>query len=169
MGIFGLGLVLYFIVKNRYIVSKKLSYSMIFGSLLTMLLFTQVKVDFLPTHIIYGILFVLLTYSLSLFQIRIVVNKVWMYIGKLSFSIYLTHFFVLRMVFFFVDKISLHLEWFTFYLLLFTLTLFFSILVSMITYNYIEKPFMKLGNNLITTIENSRKGKSLDVSDKISS
>ncbi|OAB48437.1 hypothetical protein PBAT_02055 [Paenibacillus antarcticus] len=49
-------------------------------------------------HFFYSLLFIVLTLILSKHDFYFIVNKVTMLIGKLSFSMYLTHFFLLDLV-----------------------------------------------------------------------
>ena len=48
-----------------------------------------------PHHIVAGALFGVFAYLLAQFPIRIIVNKLTIWFGKLSFSVYLIHFAVL--------------------------------------------------------------------------
>ena len=96
-----------------------------------------------------------LGWFLSVKPLKIFVNPVINYIGKISFSMYLVHFAVLHWMeeFHFVDFVSSELLNLTIrYLVLAT----FAIIISTVTYNLIEVPGQNLGKKLIRYFENKK-------------
>lgn len=111
-----------------------------------------------PIHFLYALLFLILIIALDLNSNKIIDNKVTMYLGEISFSMYLTQFLAIDIVRFFLRLTNLEatLNNNLFFVVLFGLSLILTVCFSFITYNFIEKPGNKLGNILIEKI-NSKK------------
>jgi peptidoglycan/LPS O-acetylase OafA/YrhL len=106
-----------------------------------------------PYHILYSLFFMMLIVLLSKKSYRLFVNPVMAYLGKISYSLYITHFFILTVLGYFhvfnlLEETSV---WTTLVNLLFRflLTLGISVIISSITYHYIERKFELLGKNII--------------------
>lgn len=104
-------------------------------------------------HFVISIGFLILMLLLSKGKLKFIVNRLSTYLGKVSYSAYLVHFAVL----FFIDRfgwISLfetedYLKSLLNFGIIFVSTLIVTIGISTITYKYIEKPLMKLGQKII--------------------
>jgi peptidoglycan/LPS O-acetylase OafA/YrhL len=102
--IFSLGILMYFIVsetegKNMPSGQILLVSSVVLLALLVNrvhLLLPDFVLLLLPDHILFGIAFLLLGVGLSRFRPTLIVNPVLMYLGKISFSLYMVHFGVLH-------------------------------------------------------------------------
>tara|TARA_R110001583_G_scaffold7158_5_gene35650 strand:+ start:20711 stop:21109 length:399 start_codon:yes stop_codon:yes gene_type:complete len=111
----------------------------------------QTYKNLLPPHVIYGIAFLILALSLHFSANRILVNKATVFIGKLSFSIYLVHFLIIeifKIVFTklpFIDLLQNDIKFTFAYLLVILLSCF----VSIFTYKVIEKPGINIGKMII--------------------
>ena len=93
--IFCLGILMYFIIIEKESLRNISGKSII---LFCALLFAQFGTGiqlFFPNYIIFGIGFLLLALALSAFEFRLIINSTVIYIGKISFSMYLVHFAVL--------------------------------------------------------------------------
>lgn len=117
---------------------------------------TKTLANLLPTHILFGISFFLLALSLHSWPNRMLVNQLTVFTGKLSFSIYLVHFAVIYFIkdnghelIFFQNK---DFELF----FIFFLIMSASILISMVTYRFIEKPGINFGNKVIDMLNKKR-------------
>jgi len=98
-----------------------------------------------------------LTHSLALKPNVLFVNRIICYIGKVSFSCYIFHFVVIRIVrqllragylpFFF--ELSAVMKLIIFYLI----TVGITVLFAFISYRYIEEPGIKLGRRIIRRME----------------
>ncbi|SHF07119.1 acyltransferase family protein [Dysgonomonas macrotermitis] len=111
-------------------------------------------------HVIYGIAFVFLGYALSLKEIKLFVNPITRYLGKISFSMYLMHFVVLHWMakwnlLNFVESSGSFLTSNLNFGIRFVILLFMSVLLSSISYRCIEKPFLELGRKIIRRIEST--------------
>lgn len=145
--VFALGIVASFIYKDG--TSSMQSRTFL---ILTATAFIYSYITF-PYHLFYSLFFFLLLITLSKKPYRLAVNRVTVYLGKISYSIYLVHFALL----FWMARWNIHtfitpvnfttalLDFFLRYLLL----LLPAILISHFTYHYIEFYFQKKGQQLI--------------------
>jgi len=105
--IFCLGIVLYFIIRRLKVVSKlsiqvkqkQSIYPRLLLGLSILLVIPPLVVKNYSTFFIYGLDFVLLATCLALYPSKLIVNKFCCYLGKISFSGYLTHFYVIGLVY----------------------------------------------------------------------
>ncbi len=146
--VFILGVLMYFIVIEGESLTKISRGSLfVFIGLVIARFATGIPALF-PSHILFGIGFLILGVFLSVNRFKLIVNPLINYIGKISFSMYLVHFEILHwLVFFnFIDYFENGvLNYVTRFLIVSTLT----ILVSTISYNLIEIPFQNLGKAII--------------------
>ncbi len=145
--LFGFGILAYFLlVKKDYNISKiQLIIIFIFS-------FLQLALEhFISSHILFGITFILLLFighNSKLFD-----YKPLMFLGRISFSAYFTHFAVLsilnkyKLVDYF-DVISIENSFFNFTVRLFVV-LFITVLISTLLFYYVEIPFINLGSKAI--------------------
>jgi len=150
--IFALGILFYFIVKENY----KISISpilIVFSSFILISQFSNISILILPSHFIFGIAFLLLGIGMSKYEFKLLINPILIYIGKVSYSIYLVHFVVLFLLnkFKFVDYLyisntySALLNFFIRFILLITISTIF----ATILHKLIEYPMQKLGGKMI--------------------
>ncbi len=108
---------------------------------------------FFPAHFVCAIGFLFLAWALAIRPFRFFVNGLTCYTGKVSYSAYLCHFFVL-------DAIAKHGPGLLakcnvpFYLSLYYFAVFFialvaTLFISTFTYAWIEQPFQSLGKKII--------------------
>ncbi len=100
----------------------------------------------LSSILAYFIIF-LKKYKATIFG-KLLVSKIMIYIGKISYSIYLTHFAMISLVTYLIRNLNFASNEFTF-TLYFLVLVIFTIIISTITYKFIEKPGIILGNKLI--------------------
>ncbi len=114
--------------------------------------------EFYSSQVLFGIAFVVLGYGLSRKELRIIVNPIIRYIGKISFSMYLMHFVVLHwmaklnLLDFLEPVDSIHMSYLN-YGIRFVILLSASVALSSISYKCIELPFQKIGRKIIKTTE----------------
>ncbi len=151
--IFALGIMMYFIIIDQQKLKDVSAWSLL---ILGLLLITQLVAGMqglFSRHILFGAGFLALGIALSKYRFPLIVNPVIKYIGKISFSMYLVHFGVLYWLtkLNFIDYVSNDfLNFGLRYLLVTAIT----ILLSSITYRFVEVPFQGLGKNLIARLEN---------------
>ena len=106
-----------------------------------------------PEHVVFGIAFVLLGILLSKYEFKFLVNPALIYIGKISFSMYLVHNAVLywlnslRLVDFVVvsDTYSSLLN----YAIRLIILIVCTVIISTIFYKLVELPMINIGKKLI--------------------
>ena len=130
--------------------------------LLVIALFLIVTVSFSRTafylgHALFGVAFLLMGWSLALNPNRLIVNPVIRQIGVVSFSAYLTHFFILELtlrgVAPYLPSSGSSVNALVRLSILFVVSLGGTVAVSMLTYRGIEVPGQKIGKALIQRLE----------------
>ena len=146
--VFSLGIFFYFLISENQSLRSISGGSIL---LLSAMLIAQLSIDvkfFLPSHVLFSLVFLLLAYGLSLFQFKMIVNPVINYIGKISFSMYLVHLAVLH----WVKQFNLFNYWnngMLNYATRFLFVLVSTMIISTIFYNIIEVPFQNIGKKII--------------------
>ncbi len=85
---------------------------------------------------------------MSRYSPKFLVNRVTTYIGKISYSVYLTHFLSIALISYFTKDLFRGGGEITF-LFSFLLLVLVTVSISSLTYKYIEKPMIIKGNKLI--------------------
>lgn len=160
--IFSFGIVLYYLLQESEKYKKLNHYSLIFILELVALMIgvsqLQSKIWFMD-HIVYGLILTGFSYFLAVYNKKPFVNKFVNYLGKVSYGCYLIHFAVLpysqnyavkilNKVPILADKQSIK------FLLIYGITLFITMVLASLTYYFIELPGKKIGDKLISYIEN---------------
>ena len=152
IALFGLGIIAYFIIIKKDKTVSGLNYLII--SILLMLNFAW---SYIPKHFLFGLSFLVLILALSIKENPLIVNRITMFLGKISYSGYLTHFAVLHWLTWaeYVDFIEIQgaissLVNFSIRLLI---TVSLTSLLSWLLLNIIEIPFQKIGRKIITKLE----------------
>ncbi len=150
---FLLGIVLFYLIKNKQkaVPAEKdqgISFAMVWLIIAVLLMAQLVLRHTIPFYFLISVIFLILIYSLALSPIKLFVNKFTVFIGKISFSLYITHFAVVDYMdrFHCVDFLSNSiLNFVVRYLVL----LAAAGIVSFITYSLIEQPGQDIGKRLI--------------------
>jgi peptidoglycan/LPS O-acetylase OafA/YrhL len=109
--------------------------------------------EIIPHHVMMAVGFIFVVFGLYFSNLRLLINPLTVWIGKLSFSMYLVHFALLRLLqevifpkgFPIGGDVGLAAG----YILLSVLT----VVLSVVTYHFVEKPGMDLGKALIDRLE----------------
>lgn len=151
--VFSLGMLSYFLIdKTKNIHFNKIwGFLGIFVGFLILLLLAVSNITNSSIHFIFSIVFVYIVWLFSKFNSKLIINKITVLIGKLSFSMYLTHFLVIQFVGVITNHIRASSE--LQFIVLYLITVIVTAGVSFISYKVIEKPFINLGNNLITRMK----------------
>lgn len=152
IALFGLGIIAYFTI-----IKKDLFVSWANYFIISVLLIVHFAWNYMPIHFLFGLSFLVLMIALSKKESVLIVNKLSIFLGKISYSAYLTHFAVLYWLsrFELVDfvettnTISSLLN----YAIRLLLTLAITSILSWILLKVIELPFQKIGKNLIAKLE----------------
>lgn len=155
--VFCLGFVLFFLLKDKLNGASHQehhvkSYVLILFAMMTLLVLGitgKGGSPYFPKHFLFGIGFVILAYGIGTTEKHFLVNKVMTFIGQISFSMYLIHFFVLDTIFlFFGDWLVKALPNSIVLVILFMSTLLIAIVLSYLLYRFIEQPGVKLGRKI---------------------
>jgi len=151
--VFTLGILLYHVVTRYPDKNENLATPLVLLSLFLFAAFIKVETfsDLLPQHFLFGAAFFLFALSLHFSPQKIFVNKATTWIGKLSFSIYLVHFMVLKIVGTYVSDRYI-LEGNTGFAIAFLVVTVISVGISYVTYKLIELPGISLGKRIIEKI-----------------
>ena len=97
--VFLLGILLYHLIKKYPRENKRTGLVLLLFSSYLFLSFSIVTTfhNLLPQHFLYGISFVIFSLSLHYSPCRLLVNSLTIFVGRISYSIYLTHFMILSM------------------------------------------------------------------------
>jgi peptidoglycan/LPS O-acetylase OafA/YrhL len=108
----------------------------------------------IPLQVTFGIAFVLIAWALAIHPIRLLVNRAIRYVGLVSYSMYIWHFWILDRVLphilpsvhlFRSDKQNGTLQFAVIYASVIAL----SLIVATLSYYIIELPSQRMGKNLI--------------------
>jgi peptidoglycan/LPS O-acetylase OafA/YrhL len=147
--VFACGIILYFLIttpRRDWQVDLVVLFTI---SLLVLAQLTAHTVFIFPVHVQFGMAFVFLGYVLSRNEFYVLVNPLTIYIGKISYSMYLVHFAVLHgLSRFNLLDLAPGFPATNFGLRLFCLTAITS-LIATIFYHLIEVPFQELGKRII--------------------
>ena len=109
---------------------------------------------YFPSHFLFGLGFILFGYGLGIREKHFLVNRAMVFIGQISFSMYLIHFFVLDMFTkFFLHKLTSLLPSSIVLVIVFLSTLLVAIVLSYLLYKIIELPGIKLGRKISTKMK----------------
>lgn len=157
--IFCLGICLYFLLKNKISISDKTSKHSNLAVIISLVLLLLLSINggiggpYFPSHLIYGLLFVLLAYGLGTNSNNILINKFSIFIGQISFSMYIIHFFVVDLV---SKYITVNLQEFMhseiILIIVFLITLTVSVPLAYLSYKYIELPGIRLGKRISSIV-----------------
>jgi len=148
--IFSLGIVLFYLLNY----SSKFSLhsgKILISSIFLILLSPWVKLPLIPLHVQYGVAFLSLAFSLAQKPVIFLVNSFFIYLGKISYSMYLLHVIGIRIVLHQLGwLVSPQADLLSGVILFPLLVLAVTVLISSITYRLIEVPGQKIGKKLIT-------------------
>lgn len=142
--VFALGILAYWMINDK---NKKVKPIIVLLGAFTVFFYCYFT---LPRHVIYSLFFVLLLLTLYLKPYKILSNKILANIGKVSFSMYITHFSFVYLIrelklITVTDTLSASINLVVSYVFVFVC----SFLISQLTYRFIEQPGQNLGRKLI--------------------
>lgn len=156
--VFCMGFILYFMFKkipdskpdqNRRLLG--IMYLAISAYLMMSLLFSDLKM--FPAHFSWAAALTLFAYSLALFPNKILVNPMIRAFGKVSYSLYILHFAVLSLFQYVVPQGLFDSHSSLWLLGMFVPVILVSYALSVVSYQWIERPGIELGNKFIAKLE----------------
>jgi len=166
---FLMGIVLFFLIRNTTTTQDQPEVpsrtSQFYSSMKPLLLFCLfmlvcswvTKISFGVIELIYGIAFVGVALFLSQNSFFLLVNNFFCYLGQISYSAYLIHFEIIRIVHKFVQNalsaMQLDLSPTVDFILVFAGALAGTMAISSLTFRFIEMPGIALGRGLIAKEE----------------
>ncbi|OGQ96081.1 MAG: hypothetical protein A2521_13315 [Deltaproteobacteria bacterium RIFOXYD12_FULL_57_12] len=147
---FGMGVLAYHIFRRQQVcVDSRKGLVLIFFSLYLFVLLLKLNPY---ENIFYAGVFAVFSLALHQYPAILFVNPLTQWLGRLSFSIYITHFAILKLLHaIFVDGFVFQGDFGS--LAAFLLVLLLSVGVSVLTYRFIEQPGISLGHRLIEKLE----------------
>jgi peptidoglycan/LPS O-acetylase OafA/YrhL len=95
LSVFGMGILLYFIIKDDYSFSVSPTMILMLSIILTVhVIGSPIGWPLLGNHVLFSGAFLVLCIAVSKYEFRMLVNPVMIHIGKVSYSMYLVHFAV---------------------------------------------------------------------------
>jgi peptidoglycan/LPS O-acetylase OafA/YrhL len=151
--VFGLGIISYYIIIEKQKTLSRLNIILIVLMLLSQFLFQQ----YIPGHIIISVFFLIFIWLIAKYEFKILVNKITQFMGKISYSAYFIHFAVLFWLnkYSFVNyySIATQIDSLGNFFIRLLIVLFFTSVLSYLTFNLVEKPFMNIGKRIILMIK----------------
>jgi len=148
--VFLIGIVTFFFMHteniNRY---KKFMTFFFLGIAVLMVMQIISPFKLIAGHYMYGLIFGLLLFFLSKFPVKLLVNRITIYIGKISFSLYLCHVAVIYWLSNFGLNNYLPANPYLNFILRFIILLGFSSIVASILFFTVEQGFISLGKKII--------------------
>ena len=160
--VFGFGILLYFLlVNNGRPKTVQLSTWLLVAGVSALVLLTKLPYhgggEHSGVHYLFGAAFLMLAYTLSQYQLRLLVNPVINYIGEVSFSLYLVHFAVMYgLTVTGYAKLVVPIGLVTAladFGLRYVLVLLISLVLVTLLYRLVEVPFQNVGKRLIAHLE----------------
>jgi peptidoglycan/LPS O-acetylase OafA/YrhL len=160
--VFACGIILYFMVTTEIKDWKINPNYLLFVAILLLLRLATGSVLFLPDYVTFAILFAILGYALSKNEVLLFVNPVTIYVGRISYSMYILHFAVLHWMtqWKVTELIKANTRYTDIlnYGVRFVILLILTAIVSTISYHLIEVPFQRIGKKLTQYVRtNTRK------------
>ncbi|TSD67604.1 acyltransferase [Inquilinus sp. KBS0705] len=149
--IFALGIILYFLIYSEtYEINLK---SLLLGAIFLLVGFSLEQQLLIYNLFLFGLSFILLVIALQKYHPKILFNQAFLYIGKVSYTLYLTHWAAIyflnkfRLINFFekVNEPFAIINLIINYLIVLSISLFFSCILNY----FIEEPLQKFGKKII--------------------
>lgn len=152
---FALGILLYFLIRDG-VNSLQLGPKKLMLIVIIFSIHFSGAISLLPIHLIYGLIFIFFIIALSRNEFKLLVNPFILHVGKVSYSMYLTHFLVIHAlrhydlldylpnISFLAGLANLLIRW----IIVVTITLG----IGSVGYYLVEQPMMNVGKKLIKCI-----------------
>jgi peptidoglycan/LPS O-acetylase OafA/YrhL len=159
MPVFALGITTYWLIRSRelqHLLDHPIvRYSILIFTTFYLLVLSRSYISIIPKHLNFSLGLACLVICLSREKSILTANPILKAIGVLSYSCYVTHFLAIEHCKLLAESLGLHSSNFLFPVFWIT-TLAITIMYSMLTYTFIEKPFIALGNRIISKRESQK-------------
>jgi peptidoglycan/LPS O-acetylase OafA/YrhL len=158
---FATGILLFTMLKDTRVgpFCRRLSHWLITPSALACLVILGfVKLRFIPTVVVYSAVFAIIIIRVWHKEEPLLVNRFTTYLGKISYSCYVVHFIVLQWIIATAKTIGFHffsestakngID----FIVLFSATLLSTIVLSQVSYSFIETPGIAFGQRLLKVL-----------------
>lgn len=144
---FLIGFLSFFVYKNsEKIAFSQLQYVIILAIILFAFFLRKDAIPYIIWCIVLGFIMIYHKTNQNNFVVRFLDNKFVLFLGKISYSIYLVHMVVL--VFVLHLRYLLNINGIDAYFFVISVTFLTTIFLSSITYYFVEQPFIKVGKKL---------------------
>jgi len=153
IGAFSFGFLLFYLLKDtkiQQLLSDKLLNGVLIGSVIFSAAFLTVSsIRLPPKHLVFSFLFCLIALLLASCPWRIIVNPVFRFFGRISYSCYLIHFLILTELLNFQSRHGLYIENQNLRFLVFlSLTTILTVPLAWISFKLIECPSISWGREV---------------------
>lgn len=155
--VFAVGFIVFFLFKlpaKGLFAHKNIAAGLSILTLPLLVAAAEYRLGSIPRQFIFAAIFGLLCYSLSANSLRLFVNPLTRYIGKISFSVYLFHFLAISIVHQHIEPLIAGLNDVLTSGIFYICTTALATLIATITYHLIEKPGQQAGRLLIERLDN---------------
>lgn len=169
--VFSLGILLFFLIfKTDFLIAinarcfeekeKPIISAILFLLMVVYLAVFLFNLPIIPDYVKFSLGFSLFIFGLSIYPLRLFVNKFWSFLGKISYSCYLMHMVVLTLIgTYLMGIITQYISnTYAIFAVTYMCVITGTVLVSVITHKYIETPGILLGKKIIGLIESKCRG-----------
>lgn len=152
--VFAIGFICYHLIKNPQLLSSlKQTRLLIFASIWAILVLSVgYRYTLVPQHILISLSFGCFLLAMSISRLRLFQNKIFIFFGKISFSLYLVHFFIISQL----EKILIQDTYpLINFIILYTSVIVIGGFFSYLTYNFIERYGIAWGKIIILKIKDN--------------
>ncbi|SHL53387.1 Peptidoglycan/LPS O-acetylase OafA/YrhL, contains acyltransferase and SGNH-hydrolase domains [Bradyrhizobium lablabi] len=151
--VFPIGFIVFLLFTRHSALPARWSGVLTFIAIAALFVAPWVHAPVAPLPLFYAVIFGLLCYGMSSGGPRVLVNPLLCHVGRVSFSVYLLHFWAISLVHRYLEPAWLGVNPPLQSLLFYTTTVAAAVAMSNITFRCIELPGQKIGRALIARIE----------------
>lgn len=146
--VFAIGVLCYYVAARVTTHDRFVSLACLAIFVVIFLLFSLeiIQSSYIPPHIGCSIAFVFLLLGLKIHPWKIIVNRLATTLGKISFSVYIVHFAVIKKTVYIMVPVLQNFGLMGLFAY-FCIVMLATVIISSITYKLIEKPFILIGKN----------------------
>jgi peptidoglycan/LPS O-acetylase OafA/YrhL len=159
--VFPIGFIVFILFTRRPALPAPWSTILTLAAIAALIVAPWLHLRIFPVPLLYAAIFGLLCYGMSSGRPRILVNPLLCHVGRVSFSVYLLHFWAISLVHRHLEPAWLGASQPLQSLLFYTATVALAVAMSTITFRWIELPGQMFGKALIARIEQTASARAL--------